>query len=118
MSRAEAVRISPVSLGSIKRWMRLRQTHGDLSPQRPGGRATTMTVEQEAPLQLQVQMAPDATLTAHAEQWNADHGTTVSRWTVARAMRRLTLSRKKKTLIASERDPWERARFTLTQGHP
>jgi transposase len=32
MSRVDAVRIFQVSLGSIKRWLRLRRTRGELTP--------------------------------------------------------------------------------------
>lgn len=96
MSRVDAVRIFQVSLGSIKRWLRLRRTSGDLTPQRPSGRPPTITPEQHALLRAQLHAAPDASLAAHAEQWNADHGTTLSPWTLGRAIRRLGWSRKKR----------------------
>ena len=96
MSRVDTVRIFQVSLGSIKRWLRLRHTGGDLTPQRPSGRSASITPEQHVLLRAQLQAAPDATLAAHAERWNADHGTTLSSWTLGRAIRRLGWSRKKR----------------------
>jgi hypothetical protein len=44
-----------------------------------------------------------AHLPEHAARWNADHGTSLSAWTLGRALRRLGWSRKK-SLRASERD--------------
>jgi transposase len=96
MPRADAVRIFQVSLGSIKRWLRLRRTSGDLTPQRPCGRATSITPDQQAHLLAQLDAAPDASLAEHAAQWNADHGTSLSPWTIGRAIRRLGWSRKKR----------------------
>ena len=96
MPRADAVRIFQVSLGSIKRWLRLRRTNGDLTPQPPSGRATSIRPDQQAHLLAQLDAAPDALLAEHAAQWNADHGTTLSPWTIGRAIRRLGWSRKKR----------------------
>jgi transposase len=96
MPRLDAVRIFQVSLGSIKRWRRLYRTSGDLTPQRPSGRAPIITPDHYAHLRLQLDAAPDASLVAQADQWNADHGTTLSAWTMARAIRRLGWSRKKR----------------------
>src|SRR5258706_16110614 len=94
LPRVDAVRIFQVSLGSLKRWLRMRRTKGDLTPQRPSGRTPSITPDQYAHLQLQLEAAPDASLADHATQWNADHGTTLSTWTMARAIRRLGWSRK------------------------
>jgi transposase len=96
MTRLDAVRIFQVSLGSLKRWLKMRRTSGDLTPQRPSGRAPIITPNQYAQLRLQVEAAPDASLADHATQWNADHGTTLSPWTMRRAIRRLGWSRKKR----------------------
>ncbi len=96
MTRADAVRIFQVSLGSIKRWLHLRRTKGDLTPLRPSGRATIITSDQQTLLRIQLEAAPDATLAEHAALWNADQGTSLSPWTIARAFRRLGWSRKKR----------------------
>ena len=55
------------------------------------------TQAQEALLRFQLEQFSDATLPEHAERWNADHGTTLSAWTLGRAIRRLGWSRKKET---------------------
>jgi len=96
MSRREAVHIFQVSLGSIKRWLRLRRTSGDLSPKRPSGRAPSITPNQYAQLPVQLELAPDASRAEHAERWNADHDTSLSAWTIGRTIRRLAWSRKKR----------------------
>ena len=96
MTRVDAVRIFQVSLGSIKRWVRLRRTSGDLTPQRPSGRAPSITPDQYTHLRVQLEAAPDASRADHATQWNADHGTALSPWTLGRAIRRLGWSRKKR----------------------
>jgi transposase len=95
MSRLEAVRILQVSLGSIKRWVRLRRTSGDLNPLRRSGRAPTITPDLYIQLRAQLEAAPDASGAEHAAQSNADHGTALSAWTLGRAIRRLGWSRKK-----------------------
>ena len=96
MSRPEALRIFQVSLGSIKRWLCLRRTTGDLTPKRPSGRAPSITPDLYAQLRAQLATAPDASRADHATQWNADHGTSLSASTIGRAIRRLDWSRKKR----------------------
>jgi transposase len=96
MARTDAIHIFQVSSGSIKRWLRMRRTSGDLTPQRPSGRSRTIRPDQEAQLRVQIAAAPDASLAEHAAQWNADHGTTLTSWTIGRALRRIGWSRKKR----------------------
>jgi transposase len=96
MSRADAVRIFQVSLGSIKRWLHLRRSSGDLTPQRPSGRTPIISADQHVQLRLQLEAAPDASLADQASSWNAGHGTTLSASTMGRAIRRLGWSRKKR----------------------
>lgn len=96
MSRTDAIRIFQVSSGSIKRWLRLRRTAGDLSPTRAPGRPRLIAPDQEALLRAQVAVAPDAPLAEQAAQWTADQGTALSPWTIGRALRRLGYSRKKR----------------------
>jgi len=95
MPRGEVRRLFQVSQGSITRWARQRRISGDLSPQRPSGRPRSIPLDQHHLLRLQVQAAPDASLAEHVAQWQADQGTTLSPWTMARALRRLGWSRKK-----------------------
>ena len=96
MSRPEAVRIFQVSIGSIKRWLRLRRTTGDLTPKRPSGRTPEISPALYPLLRAQLEAAPDASLAEHATQWNAAQGTSLSSWTIGRAIRRLGWSRKKR----------------------
>ena len=96
MSRANAVRTFQVSLGSIKRWLRLRQTSGALVPRPRKGKPTSITTAQLPTLRFQLEQFPDASLAEHAQRWNADHATSLSQWTLGRAIRRLGWSRKKR----------------------
>lgn len=96
MERAEAVRTFQVSLGSIKRWLRLRQISGSLAPRPRKGKTASISAVQLATLRFQLEEFPDATLAEHAARWNADHATTLSPWTLGRAIRRLGWSRKKR----------------------
>ena len=96
MSRSQAVRIFQISLGSIKRWLHQRQTSGSLAPKLRLGKSTSITLAQEPLLRLQLEQFPDATLQQHAERWNAEQGTTLSSWTLGRAIRRIGWSRKKR----------------------
>ena len=95
MPRSEIIRLFQVSQGSITRWARQRRTSGDLSAKRPSGRPRSIPPDQHQLLRLQVEAAPDASLAEHAAQWQAEQGTPLSPWTMARALRRLGWSRKK-----------------------
>jgi transposase len=96
MSRSQAVRVFQISLGSIKRWLHQRQTTGSLAPKLRPGQSATITAAQEPLLRLQLEQLKDATLQQHAERWNAEQGTTLSSWSLGRAIRRLGWSRKKR----------------------
>ena len=95
MSRAGVVEAFQVSEGSIKRWLRARREGGDLHPRRPLGRPPTIRTEHDAALRAQVETEPDATLQEHTEQWNKEWGTTLSQWSLGRAIRARRLTRKK-----------------------
>jgi transposase len=96
VSRRELTEMFQVSQGSITRWLRQQRTSGDLTPRQPPGRARSIPTDQEAALRRQLEAAPDATLAFHVAQWQADHDTPLSSWTMARAIRRLGWSRKKR----------------------
>jgi transposase len=96
MPRSEVVSTFQVSLATLKRWHTARRATGDFTPQRPsGGFEPTITPDQHQQLRAQVAAFPDATLAEHAAHWNAAHATTISQWTIGRAIRGLGLSRKK-----------------------
>lgn len=96
MPRTEVIRLFQVSQGSITRWRRLRRTTGTLTPGRPSGRPRTIPPRQEPLLRLQLEADPAAPLATHAAHWTDDQATPVSSWTMARAIRRLGWSRKKR----------------------
>src|SRR5947208_13246774 len=78
MSRADAVRTFQVSLGSIKRWLRLRQTSGSLAPKPRKGKTASISAAQLQTLRFQLEQFPDASLAEHARLWNADHAPSLS----------------------------------------
>jgi transposase len=96
MSRAGAVHTFQVSLGSIKRWLRLRQSSGSLARKLRPGKTASISAAQLPTLRFQLEQFPDASLAEHARRWNADHATSLSAWTLGRAIRRLGWSRKKR----------------------
>ena len=96
MLRSTIIRLFQVSQGSITRWIQRRLTTGTLAPLHPPGRARLILRAPEPSLRRQVEAAPDATLAEHTAQWNADYGSALSTWTMARAIRRLGWSRKKR----------------------
>ncbi len=96
MPRSEVVTTFQVSLASLKRWLAARRDTGDFAPQPPtGGFEATITLDQHQELRAQVAAFPDATLAEHATRWNAAHPTSISQWTIGRAIRLLGLTRKK-----------------------
>lgn len=96
MARSKAVEVFQISLSSIKRWLVQRQQTGSLAPKLRPGQAASITPTQQPTLRFQLEQFPDATLQEHAERWNADHNTTLSQWTLGRAIRGLGWSRKKR----------------------
>jgi putative transposase len=95
LSRRELIELFQVSQGSITRWLRQQRVSGDLTPRTPPGRTRSIPAEQEAALRRQLEAAPDATLATHVAQWAAAYGTSLSTWTMARAIRHIGWSRKK-----------------------
>jgi transposase len=96
MPRKEAVTTFRVSLPSIKRWIATYKATGSVAPRATrGGPALTITPVQEQELRVQLEAFPDSTLAEHAQHWNAAHGTSLSRWTLGRAIARLGWTRKK-----------------------
>jgi transposase len=96
MARANAVRTFQISLGSIKRWLHLRQSRGSLAPKPRTGKTASISAAQMATLRFQLEQFPEASLAEHAQRWNANHATELSPSTLGRAIRRLGGSRKKR----------------------
>ena len=96
MSRAQAARTFQVSGSSIDRWRSQRTALGHLRPKRPTGRPRRIGSSAETRLLSQLNASPDATLPEHVSTWAHDQGTSLSRWTMSRAIARLRWSRKKR----------------------
>lgn len=96
MARSEAVTTFAVSEGSIKRWQKMHRESVSLAPRRRPGQQPTIKSADDAVVRRLVEATPDATLQEYADEWNNLHDTSVSRWTIGRAIRRLKLTRKKR----------------------
>lgn len=94
-ARVEVAELFGIGLATLKRWLVLAKTTGDLRPSSPPGQTTSITPEQENEVRALVVLHPDATLAEYAALWNSSHTPTVSQWTIGRAIRKLDLSRKK-----------------------
>ena len=96
MSRAQAARTFQVSGSSIDRWRAQRSALGHLRPKRSTGRPRRIAPNAETSLRAQLAATPDATLPEHINTWAREQGTSLSRWTMSRAIARLRISRKKR----------------------
>lgn len=93
--RAEVAELFGIGLATLKRWLVLANSSGDLRPTSPPGQPARITPDLEDALRALVAAHPDATLEEYAERWNAIHTPAVSHWTIGRSIRKLDLSRKK-----------------------
>ena len=90
-----------VSLKTVRRWLQRRRQTGSLDPTpHGGGRHRAVDGQDAERLKQLVRERPDATL----DEMNTSLGLDCSRMAIARALVRLGISRKKKSLHASERD--------------
>jgi transposase len=96
MPRQEVVSTFDVSLATIKRWLARQRTGTGLTPMAPTGRRRTILLEQHAALWAQLEAHRDATIATHTRRWNEMYATTVSMWTMGRAIRRLGWTYKKR----------------------
>src|SRR3712207_415133 len=99
MPRAEVLTTFAISSGSLKRWLTKQRRGEDLRPGTPPGPQLTITPAYHGNLEAQLAAQPDATLAEHATLWNAAHGTTLSQWTLGRAIRGLGWTRKKRRWV-------------------
>jgi transposase len=95
MSRAQAAQTFQVSGSSIDRWRAQRTALGHLRPKHSPGRPRRIAKSAETSLRAQLVASPDATLPEHIATWAREYGTSLSRWTMSRAIARLRISRKK-----------------------
>jgi transposase len=95
MPRQDVASTFGVSIGTIKRLLHKQRQGMDLAPHAPPGRSATISPDQYAALHAQLDASPDATFAQHAALWNEAYGTTLSQWTIGRAIRRIGWTRKK-----------------------
>jgi transposase len=98
-SRQQIVEVLGVSLSTIKRYLKQRREQGHVRPKAIPGRVPSKRQPLVAGLEPQLQAYPDATLEQHCELWEQAHGEPVSRWTMSRAIKELSWTRKK--------SPWQ-----------
>jgi len=86
-SQAELVRLFAVSVGSIKRWIRLYRTTGSLAPKVRQQWSRAIGLEDHDALRTQVAQFADATLEQHVALWAQTQGVHVSPSTMWRALK-------------------------------
>jgi transposase len=111
MAHKEIARVLAVSLATLGRYLKQRRDMGQVRAKAIPGRPSKKMAALQAGLADQVQRFPDATLEQHAHYWEQQQGMQVSRWSVGRALKRMGLTRKKKTVGASERNEEARRRW-------
>jgi transposase len=111
ISQKQGARIFGVSEPTVKRYLKLWRETGNLAPKTIPGRPKRKIGPLLEGLRPQLETHPDATLEEHCRLWEAETGMQVSSSTMGRAIQRLTWTRKKKTLEASERNEEERQKF-------
>src|SRR5258708_11085620 len=100
-----------VSLSTVKRYVKRYQSLGHVRPTVQRHMPGKLTKRLRKRLARQVVAHADFTLSQHAALWQRREHMAVSESTLSRAIRRLGLTLKKKTLGAAERDEAERQAF-------
>jgi transposase len=104
-------RVFMVSLSSVKRYIKQFETEGHVQPKVQRRSEGKLTKHWRKCLARQVEEHADYTLAQHMHLWNERHRLKVSESGLSRALRRMGITRKKKTLGAVERDEVARAAF-------
>src|SRR5436853_4696724 len=97
MNKSETARLFGVSLNSVKRFVKLKQATGQLSPKPRVGKKASISGDKVENLREQIKQTPDATLAERAEQWEQTQGVKLSRSTFSRTLKRLKITYKKKS---------------------
>lgn len=93
----KAAEVYDIGTATVKRWLRRYRETGEVAPLPVGGvRFIWIGPAEEPRLKTLVAKTPDATAQELADAYNAEHGTTVSRSAMDRALRRVGLALKKK----------------------
>ena len=93
--RTEIVRFFGISLSTLKRYLKLQREEGHVQSKAIPGRPPKKRAQVEAHVLPQLQAHADATLEQHCALWEQTHGERVSRWTMSRAIKKLSWTRKK-----------------------
>jgi transposase len=117
ISRKQIVQIFKVSLSTIQRFHKQWRTEGSLLAKKASGRPLKIKPEHYEALASQIEAAPDVVLAEHCQTWHTTQQVLVSRATLCRTLARIRYSRKKKTLVATERDETKRENFRLKQAN-
>src|SRR5258708_36537216 len=107
--RAEIVSTFAISLATLKRYLKRQREIGDVRAKPIPGRPAKKGAALQAGLLSHLETYPDATLAEHCQIWETTQGMQASSATMSRAIRRLSWTRKKKTLRASEQKEEDRA---------
>jgi transposase len=99
MPRQEVAATFGVSLATIKRLLTQRRDTGTLTPKTSPGRPPKIRPEQRAALWAQLEAYPDVTLATHCHLWEQAHGVQLSTRAMARAIKRLGWTRKKRRWV-------------------
>lgn len=105
-----------VGISFVKKMLRLERAGDDLEPRHGGGAKPALKEKERAILRQEVAQHPDATLEELQQVIAHQANLTVSLSTICRALQQLNLPRKKKSLIANERDEKERKKFRKMTG--
>jgi transposase len=98
-----AARLEVSSSWVRKLWVQLRETGSVLSRQR-GHRARKVDIDGEQKIRGWIESQPDLTIAEVMARYAGERGIAVSEPAMRRTLKRMGLSRKKKTLFATERE--------------
>ena len=97
--RADISKLLGVSRATIKRYLKQRRETGELGVRPIPGRPSKKFAPLQQGLVAQLETYPDATLEAHCQVWEQEHGLRVSTTTMGRAIRRVGWTRKKRRWV-------------------
>ncbi len=95
-SKSAVARRFCVERSTVRRYLHQWEQTGSLVPQPIPGASPTIAPEHYPALLTQLRALPDATLEAHCDCWEREHGVRVSISTMSRAQRRAGWTRKKR----------------------
>lgn len=115
-TKRKIARLFGVNESFIYKLLRQKRERGDIAPLPHGGGANPKLIESDLIILTDlVAETPDATLEELSEQMKQRTGVEVSLSTICRNLQMLELTIKKKTKLAAEADPVERAAFREIQ---